>query len=120
MRLPSSLRIKQSRDFARVRSEGVSFPGRYLVLSVLRGAVSSGFQFGLITPKRLGTAVMRNKIRRRLREIVRAHRAEITDGCFMVVIARWKSPEATLAELDKDWLKLAKKAAILKPPTPAS
>ncbi len=123
MRLPSSLRIKQSRDFARVRSEGVSFPGRYLVLSVLRGAVSSGsggFQFGLITPKRLGTAVMRNKIRRRLREIVRAHRAEITGDCLMVVIARWKSPEATLAELDKDWLKLAKKAAILKPPTPAS
>lgn len=121
MRLPSSLRIKQSRDFARVRSGGVSFPGRYLVLSVLRGAVSGGgFQFGLITPKRLGTAVMRNKIRRRLREIVRAHRAEIAEGCLMVVIARWKAPKATLAELDKDWLILAKKAAILKPPTSAS
>lgn len=119
MRLPSSLRIKQSRDYSRVRSEGVAFPGRFLVLSVLRGAISSGFQFGIISPKRVGIAVVRNKVRRRLREIIRAHQSKIMDGCHLVVIARWKSPEATLADLEKDWLKLAKKAAILKPPTPA-
>jgi ribonuclease P protein component len=117
MRLPSSLRIKQSRDYARVRSEGASFPGRYLVLSVLRGAVSSGFQFGLITPKRIGGAVVRNKIRRRLREIIRAHQERIAEGCHLVVIARWRSPETTLAGLEKDWLKLAARAGILKPPT---
>jgi len=119
MRLPSTLRIKQSRDFARVRAEGVSFPGRHVILSVLRGGTEGGFRFGLITPKRIGVAVVRNKIRRRLREIIRAHRAEIVDGCLVVVIARWRAPEATLAELEKDWLRLAKKAVILKPPTPA-
>ena len=117
MRLPSSLRIKQSRDYARVRSEGTSFPGRYLVLSVLREAVSSGFQFGLITPKRIGVAVVRNKVRRRLREIVRAHQERIADGCHVVVIARWKSPEAGYPDLEKDWLRLAKRAEILKTPT---
>ncbi len=115
MRLPSSLRIKQSRDFARVRSEGVSFPGRYLVLSILRGAASSGFNFGLITPKRIGVAVVRNKVRRRLREIIRAQQHRIADGCLVVVIARWRSPEATLVGLEKDWLKLASRAGILKP-----
>jgi ribonuclease P protein component len=117
MRLPSSLRIKQSRDYARVRSEGTSFPGRYLVLSVLRGAISSGFQFGLITPKRIGIAVVRNKVRRRLREIVRAHQERIADGCHVVVIARWKSPEAGYADLEKDWLRLAKRADLFKTPT---
>ena len=117
MRLPSHLRIKQSRDYARVRSEGTSFPGRYLVLSVLRGAIGSGFQFGLITPKRIGIAVVRNKVRRRLREIVRAHQDRIADGCHLVVIARWRSPETTLAGLEKDWLKLATRAGILKTPT---
>lgn len=116
MRLPSSLRLKHSRDFARVRSEGTSFPGRFLVLNVLRGARDdSGFQFGIISPRRIGGAVVRNKVRRRLREIIRAHLDRIAGGCHMVVIARWKSPEATLAELEKDWLRLAQKAAILNP-----
>lgn len=116
MRLPSHLRIKQSRDYARVRGEGASFPGRYLVLAVLRGVVSSGFQFGLITPKRIGVAVVRNKVRRRLREIIRAQQKRIADGCHVVVIARWRAPEATLAALEKDWLRLASRAGILKPP----
>ena len=116
MRLPSSLRIKQSRDFARVKGEGATYPGRFLVLSVLRGVSEGSFKFGLITSGRLGIAVVRNKIRRRLREIIRVHQERIVGGCLVVVIARWKSPDATQAELEKDWLKLAAKAGILKPP----
>jgi ribonuclease P protein component len=60
---------------------------------------------------------MRNKIRRRLREVIRAHQDRIVEGCHLVLIARWKSPDADLAELEKDWLRLAKRAEILKTPT---
>lgn len=117
MRLPSSLRIKSSREFAQLRAEGKSFPGRYLVLSVLPGAGAHRFHFGLITSRKVGGAVMRNKIRRRLREIIRAHQERIVEGCHLVLIARWRSPEADFAELEKDWLRLAKRAEILKTPT---
>lgn len=116
MRLPSSLRIKQSREFARLKSEGASFPGRFLVLSVLKGVSDGRFKFGLITSGRLGGAVVRNRIRRRLREIIRKHQERIVEGCHVVVIARWKSPDATQVELERDWLKLAAKAGILQPP----
>jgi ribonuclease P protein component len=60
---------------------------------------------------------MRNKIRRRLREVIRAHQDRIVEGCHLVLIARWRSPDADLAELEKDWLRLAKRAEILKTPT---
>lgn len=121
MRLPSTLRLKLARDFARVKAQGTSQAGKFLVLGVLQAQALPEFQFGLVTGARLGNAVVRNRIRRLLREIVRAHRAEIAPGWQMVIIARWRAPQATLEELEKDWLRLARRMQLLKPPaaTPA-
>ena len=115
MRLPSALRLKESRDFARLRAQGQTTPGRHMVLSVLRVPEASRFQFGLITSKKLGIAVVRNRIRRRLREIVRAQQTLLIDGFQLVIIARWRSAEADLDELRQDYLRTAKRAGILRP-----
>lgn len=120
MRLPSILRMKLARDFARVKSQGGSQAGKFLVLGALRVETLEQFQFGLVTSARLGKAVVRNRIRRLLREIVRAHRAEIADGWHMVIVARWRAPQATLEELEKDWLRLARRMSLLKPPAAAA
>lgn len=119
MRLPSNLRIKLARDFARVKSQGISQAGKFLVLGVLRVETLEEFQFGLVTGARLGNAVVRNRIRRLLREVVRAHRVEISPGWQLVIIARWRAPQATLAELEKDWLRLARRLNLLKAPATA-
>lgn len=112
--------MKLARDFARVKSQGSSQAGKFLVLGVLRAEAVEEFQFGLVTSAKLGKAVVRNRIRRLLREIVRAHRAEIAPGWQMVIIARWRAPQATLQELEKDWLRLARRMSLLKPQPPAS
>ncbi|MCB1279615.1 ribonuclease P protein component [Prosthecobacter sp.] len=119
MRLPSNLRMKLARDFARVKTQGGSQAGKYLVLGALRVETLEEFQFGLITGGRLGNAVVRNRIRRLLREIIRAHRTEIAHGWQMVIIARWRAPQATLAELESDWLRLARRMNLLKQALPA-
>ncbi len=120
MRLSSNLRMKLACDFARVKSQGSSQAGKYLVLGALHVEALKEFQFGLITGGKLGNAVVRNRIRRLLREIVRAHRTEIAPGWQMVIIARWRAPQATLAELENDWLRLARRMDLLsrKPPAP--
>lgn len=120
MRLSSNLRMKLACDFARVKSQGSSQAGKYLVLGALHVEALKEFQFGLITGGKLGNAVVRNRIRRLLREIVRAHRTEIAPGWQMVIIARWRAPQATLAELENDWLRLARRMNLLsrKPPAP--
>ena len=115
MRLPVSLRMKESRDFARVKMHGQGFPGRCLVLSVLRMPEVQRFQFGLVTSKRIGGAVTRNLVRRRLREIIREVQLQFIDGLHLVIIARWRAPEASLVELREDLLRIAKRAGILKP-----
>jgi ribonuclease P protein component len=118
MRLPARLRLKQSGDFAQLRTEGRTFGGRALVLSARRIDGLSDFGFGLITSKKVGIAVVRNQTRRRLREIIRKHLPEIAPGWHWVVIARWKAPQLTQAELEKDWLHLARRAGILRRPPP--
>jgi ribonuclease P protein component len=45
-------------------------------------------RYGFITPKRLGSAVVRNRVRRRLREAVRAHHPQLRQGYDVVFVAR--------------------------------
>lgn len=54
-----------------------------------RDEADSGPRFGFTVTKKLGSAVVRNRIRRRLREIVRVHAAaNALDGCDYVIVAR--------------------------------
>ncbi len=119
MRLPSHLRLKHASDFARVREKGSSYAGKYLVLGVLRDDKVAEFGYGLITGRKLGIAVKRNRIRRLLREVIRAHRAEIAPGWQFVIIGRWRAADASLQDLERDWLRLAKRLGILLPPAEA-
>jgi ribonuclease P protein component len=114
MRLPSTLHLKASRDFARVRQQGQSFPGRFVVLSVLKLGEIPRFQFGLVTTRKLGNAVTRNRIRRLLREVVREQQLQLVDGLHLVIIARWRAPDASLEDLRHDLLRTARRAGILK------
>lgn len=120
MRLPSRLRLKESRDFARIKAGGRSQSGRYFVLAMLRDDTVPEFHFGLVTSKRLGNAVTRNRLRRQMREIIRAHRAEIAPGWIFVTIARWRAAEADYHELEQDWVRLAKRQGLLLKPAPSA
>ncbi len=117
MRLPSRLHLKESRDFASIKANGRSQAGRYYVLAMLKVETLTEFQFGLVTGKRLGNAVTRNRLRRQMREIIREHRAEIAPGWQFVTIARWRAPEADYADLEQDWVKLAKRQGLFSKPT---
>ena len=98
-----------------MRAQGISFPGRYVVLSVLRDSEVEKFRFGLITSKKLGKAVIRNRIRRSLRQVVREEQEKLADGLLLVIIGRWRAPEAAVADLRHDILRTAQRAGILKP-----
>ena len=81
-----------------------------------RGATRVGF----ITSKRVGGAVVRNTVRRRLREAVRGTRPQLCTGCWLVLVARHTAAKASAAELAQEWLRLARRASILlnAPPSP--
>jgi len=70
---------------------------------------------GFVTSRRVGGAVVRNRVRRRLREIVRLHQHEIRRGILIVTIAHGAAAGARYSELEAEWLRLAKRASILAP-----
>ena len=113
---PRARRLILPREFLRVKLEGKADRGAHLVLGVLKvGESEPRFRAGFVTSKRLGGAVVRNRVRRRLREIVRKHQGAVTPGVWMVLIARSSAANATFAALEDDWLRLANRASILAP-----
>ncbi|HXM93211.1 MAG TPA: ribonuclease P protein component [Candidatus Dormibacteraeota bacterium] len=67
-------------------------------------------RFGFSIKKTLGGAVVRNRIRRRIREIVRCHRLEIPAGWDMVIHPKSIVASATFPTLTADLLQLLKSA----------
>jgi ribonuclease P protein component len=70
---------------------------------------------GIITSRRVGGAVARNKVRRRLREILKSCITQIPAGFLVVIVAKSAAAEASFEQLKAEWLLLARRLAILPP-----
>jgi ribonuclease P protein component len=99
-------RLSRSRDFEAVYRHGRSFASRYLVLYWFprEDGDEADPRLGLAVPKSLGSAVTRNKLKRRLREAWRAGPEGIRPGRDYVLVAREGLPEAVDAN-GLEWLK---------------
>ena len=85
----------------------------YLVLYARRNR-TGGNRVGITVSKKLGKAHIRNRTRRRLREVYRLNEEHFAPGWDIVVVARSKCVEAPFDKLTKSYLTLAKRAGILR------
>ena len=86
----------------------------YLVLYARRNR-SDCNRVGITVGKKLGKAHIRNRTRRRIREVYRLNEDKFQPGWDIVVVARGRAVEAPFDKLTRSYLSLAKKAGILKP-----
>lgn len=113
MRFPRDRRITSRRLFQRVRHQGKSFAGHYLVLGVLRDeTLADPVRIGYITTRRLGNAVTRNRVRRRLRGILQRTGERLEPGFCLVLVARNRAADASSEALEKEWKWLAHRAGL--------
>jgi ribonuclease P protein component len=115
LRFPRSTRLTRAGEFSKLKREGVSFHGKLFVLSVLKPTPDSATRVGFITSRRVGGAVERNRVRRRLREIVRASLGDLREGAWLVLIARQGAARASFQALREEWQILARRGALLSP-----
>ena len=114
LRFPKAARLIQTAEFARVRTEGKPVHGKMLVLGVLKGLGDADGRVGIVTSKRVGNAVIRNRVRRLLREIFRAMRPRLIPGVWLVAVAKSSAAKASLAALSEECSQLARRGAILR------
>ncbi len=96
----SRFTLKQNSDFRRLYAKGKSSANRCLAVYCRRNGRGVN-RMGYTVSSRLGGAVVRNRVRRRLREIARLNAPEMKTGWDIVVVARAHAVTASYAELDR-------------------
>ena len=110
--------LKKNSDFRRLYSRGKSAVTPYMVVYCRRSKEKNN-RLGYTVSTKLGHAVVRNKIRRRLREIYRLHESQFRPGWDLVVVARSRAVDAPYKKLEGAYLSLAEKLDLLRKEEPA-
>ena len=104
--------LKKDSDFRQVYKQGKSFANRQLVMYILENK-SDYSRVGFSVSKKVGKAVVRNKIKRRIREAYRLNIDEnVKEGLDIIFIARIASSDSDYRDIEKSINHLAKKANI--------
>ena len=109
--------LKENAAFRRLYYRGASAGNRYLVIYCRHNGQKQN-RLGLTVSTKLGHAVVRNRMRRRLREIVRLHEDVLGTGYDFVIVARSAAVEAEFATLTKACLTLTDKLGMRKETRP--
>ena len=104
--------LKLNHVFRRLYHKGKSVAGKYLVIYCRRNG-SQENRIGLTVSAKLGHAVVRNRVRRRLREIYRLHESQVQPGGDIVVVARSRAVDAPYQKLERAYLSQADKLGLL-------
>ena len=105
--------LKENRIFRRLYAKGKSAVAPTMVLYCRKNGRRES-RLGLTTGTKLGHAVVRNRVRRRLREIYRLHEGSFCRGYDIVVVARSRAVTASYQQLERSYLALAKKLHLLE------
>jgi len=109
--LKKRFRVKKEKDFNAIFKEGESFANRKFVIYRLENN-EQHFRVGLSVSKKLGNAVMRNQIKRRIRHILIEHKNQLVENVDFVVIARKGVEILDYAEMEKNLLHVLKLSKI--------
>jgi ribonuclease P protein component len=111
----TTVSLKRNNDFRRLYSKGKSAATPLFVVYCRKNGRGTS-RLGVTVSTKLGNAVVRNRIRRRLRETYRLNEGAFAPGYDIVIVARHAVREAAFPKLRQDLLRLASRLSLLAPP----
>lgn len=105
--------IKKNMDFRRIYATAKSYANTELVL-YCRPNDGSSTRFGISISAKVGNAVMRNKIKRQIKEILRANLDIIKQGYDIIFIVRIRCNTASFTQITGSVMHLLKKASVIE------
>ncbi len=114
--LPQRYRLKKNADFRKIYKQGRSIADSYLVLYFWPRAKKHFFsnpRIGFSVSRRLGSAIQRNKIKRKMRAALRPYLPLIRQDVDLIFIARLKIKGIPFQNVEKSIESLLKKAGLI-------
>lgn len=112
--MQNTVTLKKNYEFRRLYAKGKSAVMPALVIYARKNKSASN-RVGFTVTTKLGHAVVRNRVRRRLREIYRLNELRIRPGTDLVIVARSRSTGAAYKDLERDFLRACEKLGLLLP-----
>ena len=109
--------LKKNSDFRRLYAKGKSAATPYLVLYCRRNRTGKN-RLGYTVSTKLGHAVVRNRVRRRLREIYRLNSPALKQGWDIVVVARQRCVGADYHKMDAAFLRACRELGLCREEEP--
>ena len=110
---PKSQKIKAKREFQTVYEKGHSVVDGLAVFYVLPGE-NEKIKIGFAVGKKVGNAVIRNHVKRLMREVFRLHKGELKPNFRVIWVARKRLAQADFKTFERVFLRLAKRANLLQ------
>ncbi len=105
-------RIRKNSDFRNIYRHGDLFFSRYFVLHSLKRDKKGNTRIGIVPSRKISKAVLRNKLKRRIREIFKLYKKNIKDSYDLVLNTRVEAVNASFEDLKKDFEHLIKKSRL--------
>lgn len=105
--------VKENYEFRRIYRKGKSAVSPQLVIYCQRNRRGQS-RLGVSVSTKLGCAVVRNRVRRRIREIYRLNKAKMLPGYDLIVVARVRAVETDYQKLDRTYLRLLEQLDLLR------
>lgn len=108
------LRLRNREEFSRIYRGGKSFANSQFVVYWSKQPAADPFRLGVSASKKIGNAVVRNRMRRMIKEIVRHHAHRIVPKTDFILIVRKPATLMKMKEMEKSVLHVLKRAGLLK------
>ena len=105
--------LKENHEFRRLYQKGASAVSGCVVVYCRKNKLGHN-RLGITVSVKLGHAVVRNRARRRLREVYRLHLDELKPGYDIILVARGRTLTASWKELNDTFLRLCRKLDLLE------
>ena len=105
--------LKKNHEFRRMYQKGASAVSGQMVVYCRKNRLDHN-RLGITASVKLGHAVVRNRARRRLREVYRLNADKLGTGWDFVIVARGRTVTASWTELNDAFLRLCRKLDVLK------
>ena len=106
-------RLRKNMEFRRVYNGGKSYWNRNLILYVRKNDLENS-RIGITITKKIGNAVVRNRIRRRMKEIIRLKLGNIKPGYDLIIIPKKNVQDISYKDLESAMIHIMRISKILK------